>query len=318
MQVKMLKGLVKKVKRRFRKVTHVTRSSVSHPPTSTTSTPPSLSPFVDIVRDFVPPPVTVPASPRSRCSSDTFAKSEFAHHDQDLGIISIKGPNSSVSSSEQHSSESSATGSEDMIEGHVSPEDSIASHSSLGGVEIDDGAKQAVTIHNLGESSSHSPHITTLRQGEIIEDSRSTSPTQEVPMFTSPPTVYVEPEVPDPFLVDDPEDPMSDDDRDERPDMHISESQQTITPADEIPLTRSPSSPTTPTLLSPNRNKAVPPPPLSESDQEDEQPPELYLAGLVIPTMFLPIPNVRGSFSFQLTWWLSRSYMYYSRIRRIR
>ncbi|KAJ7879904.1 hypothetical protein B0H14DRAFT_2707812 [Mycena olivaceomarginata] len=44
-----------------------------------------------------------------------------------------------------------------------------------------------------------------------------------------------------------------------------------------------------PPLQSPNRNKDVPPPPQSDSDEEDS--PELYLPGLCIPTMFLPIPN---------------------------
>jgi hypothetical protein len=173
-----------------------------------------------------------------------------------------------------------------MTEAHISVADSIAGDSSLG--RADDMGSSIV--HSVNESHSSVPT-------GIIEESRSMSPSAEVPMFTSPPAAYIEPEVPDPFLVDD----SASDDDDGRPSPHVSASQQTIMPADEVILSQSPSSSTASTQLSPNRNKAVPPPP-SESDPEDEEAPELYLPGLVIPTMFLPIPNVRFSFSFQLTW----------------
>ncbi|KAJ7255526.1 hypothetical protein B0H12DRAFT_1016341 [Mycena haematopus] len=103
-------------------------------------------------------------------------------------------------------------------------------------------------------------------------------------MFTSPPTVpvYIEPEVPDPFLIDD-----EDDEDDEDTGITPTESQHTIAPAaDQVPL--DPPSPNP--FGSPlNRNKDVPPPPHSDSDEEDA--PEIYLPGLCIPTMFLPIPN---------------------------
>ncbi|KAJ7696598.1 hypothetical protein B0H17DRAFT_1053832 [Mycena rosella] len=111
------------------------------------------------------------------------------------------------------------------------------------------------------------------------------------PMFTSPPTVFVEPEVPDPFLIDDEDE---DEDEDEETAVTPTESQHTIAPAaDEVPL--APAVPASPNpfgspLQSPtNRDKPVPPPPQSDSDEEDA--PELYLPGLCIPTMFLPIPN---------------------------
>ncbi|KAJ7281467.1 hypothetical protein C8J57DRAFT_1297707 [Mycena rebaudengoi] len=95
------------------------------------------------------------------------------------------------------------------------------------------------------------------------------------PMFTSPPTVYVEPEVPDPFLID-----SDDEDSGEENAPTPTESRQEISLAPVPP---------SPSLQSPNRNKAVPPPPTSDSDEEEA--PELYLPGLCIPTMFLPIPN---------------------------
>lgn len=123
-----------------------------------------------------------------------------------------------------------------------------------------------------------------------------------------PPAVYVEPEVPDPFLIDDEGDALSDEERG-----------QTASPAaaSSVPLSISPSpspaalssKPLPSPFLSPNVNKDVPPPPLSDIDDDsDDEAPEISLPGLVVPTVFLPIPNVRQSFlSNQLTWWLSRS-----------
>ncbi|KAJ6591504.1 hypothetical protein DFH09DRAFT_907373 [Mycena vulgaris] len=107
------------------------------------------------------------------------------------------------------------------------------------------------------------------------------------PMFTSPPAVYIEPEVPDPFLIDS-------DDSDEENGVTPTESQHIIPPAHEVSLTPANPAPSSPNpfgspLQSPNRNKDVPPPPQSDSDEDDA--PELYLPGLCIPTMFLPIPN---------------------------
>jgi hypothetical protein len=126
------------------------------------------------------------------------------------------------------------------------------------------------------------------------------------PMFTSPPTVpvYIEPEVPDPFLIDDDED-----DSDEDTGITPTDSQHPTPAADEVPLATP--NPFGSPLQSPNRNKDVPPPPQSDSDEEDS--PELYLPGLCIPTMFLPIPNVRAFSPPLIVWWL-RCSMYRRRI----
>jgi hypothetical protein len=143
----------------------------------------------------------------------------------------------------------------------------------------------------------------------------------------TPPSVLVEPEVLDPFIVDDEEDDEDGDDEQNSPRSH-SQLRNTLTisadgdegetPAaeDEIALAQS-------TILesSLNLDKPVPPPPSeaveagelgidtpevsrlayndegsdgNESESEDDvEPPELYLPGLILPTMFLPIPNVR-------------------------
>ncbi|KAJ7116057.1 hypothetical protein C8R44DRAFT_675622 [Mycena epipterygia] len=132
------------------------------------------------------------------------------------------------------------------------------------------------------------------QEGASISQQTPSGPFEETdpalasePMFTSPPTVYIEPEVPDPFLIDD------DDESDEESGPTPTESQHIIAPAHDVPLApvAAPSSPNPfgSPLQSPNRNKDVPPPPQSDSDEEEA--PELYLPGLCIPTMFLPIPN---------------------------
>lgn len=121
------------------------------------------------------------------------------------------------------------------------------------------------------------------------------------PVVSSPPPIHVEPEVPDPFLMDSEDEGESVDE-----DLGASHS---VTPADEISLARSsrPGSPRSPLTPNVNVNKDVPPPPAPESDEEDDDDaPDLYLPGLVIPSMFLPIPNVRRLPSrHHLTWWLS-------------
>lgn len=124
-------------------------------------------------------------------------------------------------------------------------------------------------------------------------------------------SVLVEPEVPDPFIVDDGEDDEDDSgdddhsDQGEEGDGQVEEeelSDESPAAEDNIALAQS-TILEAPVVLpnhepppSPNINKDVPPTPLESppSEEEDEEePPELYLPGLIIPTMFLPIPNVR-------------------------
>ncbi|GLB41938.1 putative regulation of kinetochore assembly [Lyophyllum shimeji] len=115
---------------------------------------------------------------------------------------------------------------------------------------------------------------------------------QEEAMLSSPPAVYVEPNVPDPFLIDD--DASSEDEEDNAP--AVSKSRSTITPQDvslTLPASPLPSDPATihsAPLASPSINKAVPPHP-SDSETDEEEAPDVYLPGLILPTMFLPIPN---------------------------
>lgn len=109
----------------------------------------------------------------------------------------------------------------------------------------------------------------------------------EVPAVFSPPSQVTEPEVPDPFIIDDPEAAVSE------------EGSAAASQVEEIALAPESISPTS--TVPPNLNKDVPPPP--DTNQSEEEVHDLYLPGLTMPTMFLPIPNVRISLSYHLTWW---------------
>ncbi|KAJ3904997.1 hypothetical protein F5879DRAFT_879679 [Lentinula edodes] len=88
-------------------------------------------------------------------------------------------------------------------------------------------------------------------------------------ILSTTPNVYIEPEVPDPFLIDS-------DASDEEPEAHAKRKQ-------ELSVATA-----TQSFSQQNLIKNGPPSP-SESEEEDA--PEIYLPGLVLPTMFLPIPN---------------------------
>ncbi|KAH9072081.1 hypothetical protein EDB83DRAFT_193718 [Lactarius deliciosus] len=145
-----------------------------------------------------------------------------------------------------------------------------------------------------------------------VQPPQVTMPTPEpyvAPPSPQPPE-YGEQEVPDPFLVDDPETPPSDP---EPPAQEPAPSPPDSTPSESVAL-----SPAVPEIVLPSENvptpppvedkpiPAPPPPPppvVSDTDSEPEAH-TVYLPQLVLPTMFLPIPNVR--ISSHLTWWLTR------------
>jgi hypothetical protein len=154
----------------------------------------------------------------------------------------------------------------------------------------------------------------------------SSSESDEIgPTIVNPPPVVVEPEAPDPFIIDDPESLSS-----EENSTDVNSSQpsyaQSPTAAEEISLAQS-SLAFVPPLPSPTlpeeRNNPLPPLPPSkdnpsalDSEDSDEEIPDLYIPALTNPTMFLPIPNVRLSLFNPLTWWLSKSLINYSCIIR--
>ena len=144
---------------------------------------------------------------------------------------------------------------------------------------------------------------TTLEESESSEQTRSQgSKSQERDNEASlaessdkpePPPVPSkdpEPEVPDPFLVDDSD---SDEDLDNKE----------ASPAHDVEISLAQPSESTPVIpLDANVHNAVPP---DSNENVEEEVLDLYLPNLIIPTLFLPIPNVRLPFS-HLIWWLSR------------
>lgn len=143
----------------------------------------------------------------------------------------------------------------------------------------------------------------------------------------TPRSALAEPEVPDPFIVDDGED---DDDEDKELEpaklaLEVGAGEEEETPAAEDEIALAQSIILDPSIL--NVDKPVPPPPTQQvqakiqntgvnevsglayddgdededDEDEDEEPLELYLPGLILPTMFHPIPNVRGLQPVEIT-----------------
>ena len=120
-------------------------------------------------------------------------------------------------------------------------------------------------------------------------------------------------QTPNPFLVDDPEDPLSE------PASPIPAPVPPL-PLDPVtlplevppvePVALTPAQTELPLLPDPEPapppvDKPVPALPVSsETESETGDEPAVHLPQLVMPTMFLPIPNVR--MSSPLTWWLTR------------
>lgn len=137
--------------------------------------------------------------------------------------------------------------------------------------------------YSLSSSSNSQSFRTDTESYLSAETAREMEAPMDAEMPTSPPRVYVEPPVPDPFLVDDPEDPMSEEENEA---SSASESSQVFTTMrSEETLVKSPHS---------EPIKHLPPPPPQPEEVEDqEEAPTISLPALILPTMFLPIPNVR-------------------------
>jgi hypothetical protein len=149
-----------------------------------------------------------------------------------------------------------------------------------------------------------------------LEEPKVAMPTPE-PYVAPPPPEYGEQgqeEGPDPFLVEDPKEPLSD------PETTVEEpASPPASPPASLPLAPE-LPPAAPALAQPLENvpmqtpiteKPVPASPHGSDTGSEPDVPAVYLPQLVMPTMFLPIPNVR--ISSPLTWWLTRrtSAVYY-------
>lgn len=151
---------------------------------------------------------------------------------------------------------------------------------------------EPLTTLEDGESSEQTGSQESESQGmdnEVSLEELSSSGSPEPPAV---PSKHSEPEVPDPFLVDDSD---SEEDLDTEEDPPVSD-------VNSFPAHPSESTSITPPTA--DINKAVPSP--ESNNDEEEEAPDLYLQELVMPTMFLPIPNVCLPLPFShLFWWLS-------------
>ena len=109
-----------------------------------------------------------------------------------------------------------------------------------------------------------------------------------------------QPELPDPFQLDDPDDPVSDEEEAEDEESRTpfgTSSEVTIGPSVmEVSLHALPPelrpTPFTPAPTDLEAAKPQPPLPEDDVDKDSDDTPVLYLPGLVVPGLFLPIPNV--------------------------
>ncbi len=174
--------------------------------------------------------------------------------------------------------------------------------SHTGSLSVSRKASSSSSRYSRSESTFEGP------KSEADVQPQVTMPTPEpyvAPSSPQPPEYGEQEQVPDPFLVDD---PLSDP---EPPAQEPAPSPPDATPSELVAL-----SPVAPELPLPPENvpapppiedkpvPAPPPPPVVSDTESESEAPAVYLPQLVLPTMFLPIPNVR--ISSHLTWWLTR------------
>jgi len=163
----------------------------------------------------------------------------------------------------------------------------------------------SVSLSHKHSCSSLSHSVSTLEEPQVA------MPTPE--LYISPPSPhppeYGQEPGPDPFLVEDPKEPLSDPETTtEEPVSPPAPPSPDVTPSEPVVL-----SPAIPVQTLPPVNipappsvneKPVPASPHGSETASETEVPAVYLPQLVMPTMFLPIPNVR--ISSPLTWWLTR------------
>lgn len=169
-------------------------------------------------------------------------------------------------------------------------------------LHIDHAGSLSLTHKHSCTSLSHS--VSTLEEPQVA------MPTPEPYVAPPPPEYGGQEQGPDPFLVEDPMEPLSE------PETTVQEPASPPLPLAPEPVVLSP---TVPTLAQPLENvpvqtpiteKPVPAIPHGSDTGSEPDVPTVYLPQLVMPTMFLPIPNVR--ISSPLTWWLTgRTSVYY-------
>ncbi|KAG6833005.1 hypothetical protein H0H87_012591 [Tephrocybe sp. NHM501043] len=282
--------LGKKIKlglRRMRSISHVQHEHKSvlqeaFPIITSISTTPLFHPIIERPRR-ASAPVSPPASSRTAysCRSSFTKGAEFSRDSQE-----------SFSHFEQSSLSQTSTLSMDLNDTTSTQQEPIASTSI---VDVAEGTSEPV-VDDSAELAAPSD------SAEQITPRVAAFP-EEAATALSFSTIYVEPDVPDPFLIDD-ESSSEEEEDEELAEADVDDSepsgQSTATPTpSEILLTLPPapllSDSELPkmqpvSLPSPDVNKDIPPPP-TDTDTDEDEAPDLYLPGLLLPTMFLPIPN---------------------------
>ncbi|KAG1907894.1 uncharacterized protein F5891DRAFT_997619 [Suillus fuscotomentosus] len=289
MQVKSIKTFVKDVKRRLsqkhkRKSSATTTSTTTTTSSSAPSTPsPNHSPLYD--DQYSPNTIITPSSPRSRSSSATLG-SRYSSDVIDISSKHSRTLSEDMMSAETHGSDNSGT--------FVTADWGLASpRVRIKSLDRNSSVAESATSSHPSQSSLYAS-----AQSMHLEDSIDRPPQllQTLPEDSGEgpgtPSQVSEPELPDPFIVEGSEDASSEGEDASSEVEAASLESESVPPADEeIALAQSvllTSSEVPLSLPSPNVNKDVPPPPPSDTESEA---PELYLPGLTMPTMFLPIPN---------------------------
>lgn len=166
--------------------------------------------------------------------------------------------------------------------------------------------------HTGSLSLTHKHSCTSLSHSvSTLEEPQVAMPTPEPEPYVAPPSPeppeygeQVQEPGPDPFLVEDPKELLSDPE---------STAQEPVSPPEVTPSEPVVLSPATPAQTQlpvnvpaqpPIEEKPAPASPHGSETGSETDVPAVYLPQLVMPTMFLPIPNVR--ISSYLTWWLTR------------
>jgi len=320
MQVKGVRKLVKKLKRGIRHMYHIGPHSHSAPDAAFTSA---------VVRDLPVLPITLSLSPKTKASCDSMTSSMQQSGSEDAPLRDV-GAQSSLTTATDGAGSSTYVSAASEVNDMLSESSEAESHSLQDGPASAPELVQDDPVAGLpAESALPDPPPADMgERTSTLDDSNFDSSETEARAQEVLGKSHLDDEVPDPFLVDEGEDTHSEEqdqseEQDETEDapigLSVDTTQQSLAQADEVSLAQAPSvstpSPSDPLQTpAPDLNKSVPSLPAhtaSEDEEDEEEVPELYLPGLTLPTMFLPIPNVRSPLFHSLTWWLSRSVIYY-------
>lgn len=320
MQVKGVRTIV----RRFRGAIQIVARSAHHSPAIAALVPASSSPPTSAAPDsfeaFVPPVVAVDLALSPKHSSDSLASSCSASSSYHSQLPTERHRSSSTFSS----SPSSVFGT--AVDHSSSCDSSLEVKPSMSG-DATSAVPEGQSI-DLSESSdeveAESPSPGDEERSSTLDELQFGTSEQPADLtdFAAASPEAQESEASDPFFEDVSEDGDShtsevppNESTEPAGGLSVDETAQSFAAAEEVALAQSPPPtghiPVPYTAFDLNKDVPPPPPPAEDDEEDEEDTPELYLPGLVLPAMFLPIPNVGSSFFYTLTWWLPGHHIYY-------